>query len=235
MTTSANIATYQPRVESGSLEDAVDSLIDQVDIVRIYFNDCEPPDYWKEKYKDKGHKLLAITKGDNLTDNGKFYWLEVLKEPETFLTCDDDIIYPSDYVEITKEALKESEGVVTYHGRQLQGYNREYFKGHKWFRYFDHVPHNVIVDVPGTGVSAIDTSKFHPKNMCYSPYQKMADLVLGLDCAKNSVNITLIKHNAGWLKSIENQERLYVTEKRKGGHRQMEVANTIFKLNHDHD
>jgi hypothetical protein len=91
MKTSANIATHAPRLES--LRKTVDSLLPQVDVVRIYFNECDPPEWATQN--DKIHPVSGHV---NLTDNGKFYFLDHTEPDEIYFTCDDDIIYPPDYV-----------------------------------------------------------------------------------------------------------------------------------------
>jgi hypothetical protein len=89
--TSANIATHAPRLES--LRKTVDSLLPQVDVVRIYFNDAT-----HQNGQRKTIKIHPVSGHVNLTDNGKFYFLDHTEPDEIYFTCDDDIIYPPDYV-----------------------------------------------------------------------------------------------------------------------------------------
>ena len=62
MKTSINIATYPPRL--ASLREAVGSVYNQVDIIRIYFNEYERP----PAMYDPDKKIIKMT-GENLTDN----------------------------------------------------------------------------------------------------------------------------------------------------------------------
>ena len=77
----ANLATIKAR--GLELMKVVDSLVDQVDLVRIYANDYEPK---------IDHPKVQVTTGEDMTDNGKFFWLPESKG--IYLSCDDDIIYP---------------------------------------------------------------------------------------------------------------------------------------------
>jgi len=164
----ANIATYKPRIDSGSLEQTIDSLIKQVDRIFIYVNSGEiPKDKWIKKYNTDC--IMTISGGDDLTDNGKFYRLEkdFSKDPEYFFTCDDDLIYPPDYVSKTIEAIEKYGCIITHHGRQLQGTFLDYYTMHKTFRCLNDVHSAEIVDVCGTGVTAFRTDYFHPKGLAF--------------------------------------------------------------------
>ena len=67
------------------LELTLDSLCGQCDELMVYNNETRKIDY---------------------TDNGKFYFLDLFKEPVYYFSCDDDIIYPPDYVSKTIEAIE---------------------------------------------------------------------------------------------------------------------------------
>jgi len=107
MKVTANIATYPPRFQT--LQKVVDSLVDQVDNVRVYCNSVKDlKDVQKHFNRDYNGRVRLIMGWDqdfDLTDNGKFYSLDTIKEPEYYLTCDDDIIYPPNYVETIKKAI----------------------------------------------------------------------------------------------------------------------------------
>ena len=106
---SVNIATQPSRVEQ--LKKTVESLYNQVDVIRIYCNNFkEMPDLG---LYDKIHYIG----GSDLTDNGKFYPLKNISQDEYYLTCDDDIIYPPDYVEEMIKLIDFHECIITYHGR----------------------------------------------------------------------------------------------------------------------
>jgi hypothetical protein len=60
----------------------------------------------------------------------------------------------------------------------------------------------------------------------------MADLVFSLEATKQGKKIMIVPHVKGWLKDLKVPEELtiYYMEKDKS-QRQMELANSIFKLN----
>lgn len=232
MKVSANIATYKPRIENGSLERAIDSLMGQVDEVRVFFNDLP-----SDKILDK---LIPKTPSDrnkyvyrsnlNLTDNGKFYFLDHITEPEIYLTCDDDLIYPPDYVKRMVEAIEHYKCIVSFHGRQLLGTGIDYYTGHKSFHCLHGVIHDEMVDVVGTGVCGFDTRYFHPKGLAFSPDQKMSDLIFSLEAAKQGKQMGVLSHAPKWITHIDNKETIHSTESIKGTPRQNKIANEIFEL-----
>lgn len=228
MKVSANIATYPPRFES--LKQTVESIYNQFDIIRI----------WLNKYSDippvlpDPERKIVFFFSDNLYDNGKFYGLEIVSEDEIYFTLDDDLIYPSDYVNKTIEAIEKFGCIVTYHGRALMGSGLYYYKGHRAYRCLDKVDSNVVIDVAGTGVTAFDTRYFHPKGLSLSKDVRMSDLIFSLEAAKQNKTIGLLAHEAGWIKHIHNEETIYQTESKLGANRQREIADEIYRIRNDH-
>lgn len=228
MKLTVNIATYKPRIENGSLERAIDSLIGQVDEVRVYFNPDKDSVSWNMGTSYKNCYVLNGNK--NLTDNGKFYFLDQITEPEIYLTCDDDLIYPPDYVKRMVEAIEHYKCIVSFHGRQLLGTGVDYYTSHKSFHCLHGVIHDEVIDVVGTGVCGFDTRYFHPKGLAFSPDQKMSDLIFSLEAAKQGKQMGVISHAPNWIKHIDNKETIHATESAKGTPRQNQIANEIFNL-----
>lgn len=229
MKITANIATYKPRMLS--LRHAVVSLYDQVDIIRICVNSHNDGDL---DYFNNMPKVEIIIPEKDLIDNGKFYSLDHIKEPEYYFTCDDDLIYPPDYVQKTMEAIETYGIIVSYHGRILRGLNRCYYFDHKNFTCLTSVTGNHKIDVCGTGVTAFDTRYFHPKNLAFAKDQKMSDIVFSMEAAKQGKAIGVIEHKHLWLKltPVELVETIHMTESATGNKRQNELANEIYTMNH---
>ena len=114
----ANLATIKSR--SKTLQKVVDTIKDQVTTVRIYANDYTP--------EVKGDNVEVYT-GKDYTDNSKFFWLP--ESEGVYLSCDDDLLYPADYVEKIIEGLKKYPGCwLTFHGRKMLGLGLDYYRGH---------------------------------------------------------------------------------------------------------
>lgn len=206
------IATFRGR--ENSLKQTISSLSNQVDEIFLYDNETNP----------------------DLTDNGKFYGLNLIKEPCYYFTCDDDLTYPSDYVETMVEAIERTKGIVTHHGRILLGENRSYYTGHKVFHCLKHNNSECRLDVAGTGVSAWSTKDFNPKHLAFAKDKKMSDVIFSLEASRRNKKITLIKHRAGWIthNKIDMSKTIAHTESRNQ-HRQIILSNEIWRLNYQRE
>jgi hypothetical protein len=237
MKVTANIATYPPRFST--LQKVIDSLVDQVDNIRVYCNSVKDlKDVQKHFNRDYNGRVRLIMGWDqdfDLTDNGKFYSLDTIKEPEYYLTCDDDIIYPPNYVETIKKAIDHYGCIVGFHGRQLLGMGLDYYKDHKSFHFLGSVTNDEVIDVVGTGVCGFRTDYFHPKELAHSTEKRMSDLIFSLEASKQKKQIGVIKHDAGWLKMINNKETIHSTESAKGTPVQNILADQIYRNNYAND
>lgn len=195
MIVSANICTWSARKHS--IDKAIDSIIGQVDLVRCFYNDYVP-----EKRTDI---IQYHSKGD-LTDRGKFYGIG---RNEIALTLDDDLLYPPEYVSHTLSRMKDYPGhVVSYHGRKLKGKGLNYYRDHDMYHCLKPLSFDKEIDCPGTGVCAFNTNDILPDILSY-PNQKMADVLMGLECKKKGVPIVCLKHNFGWLTVLTNKASIY--------------------------
>lgn len=221
---SANISTYSPRKDF--LPQVVKSLKKQTvkpDVIRIWYNDYEP-------VNTKG--IEQHFNGENHTDKSKFIWLDNIRvtgKHEIYFTMDDDIKYPPDYVESMIQALKRYPGhVVSYHGRKLRGKHRNYYFEHTQYNFLTNLEQDAPVEVPGTGVTAFDTRTFIPDIIQYND-DCMADVLMGLEMAKNKVPGICLAHKGGWIEGLPVSETIYKNHSRSC-HRQTELASQIWDI-----
>lgn len=213
----ANLATIEAR--KYTLQDVIDSLKHQVNTVRVYGNDYLP--------QVEGDNVEVYT-GKDYTDNAKFYWLP--QSRGIYLSCDDDIIYPPDYVQTVREALKKYPNTwVTFHGRKLIGKNLPYYTGHECYACLRTVGADYMIDVPGTGVSAFNADAINFDMRDWTDY-RMSDLMVGLELAKLRTKVICIAHEIFWLQSAKshNEQSIYRNEQKNT--RQNEIADQIYAL-----
>lgn len=213
----ANLATIEAR--KYTLQGVIDSLKDQVDTVRVYGNDYTP--------EVEGDNVEVYT-GPDYTDNAKFFWLPISKG--IYLSCDDDIIYPPDYVETILRAFKKYPNTwLTFHGRKLKGLNLPYYTGHHTYQCLRDVDGDYQIDVPGTGVSAFHTDliKFDP--LTWKDF-RMSDLMVGLELAKRDIRTICLGHKMFWIKSAESHLKQSIHQREQRNTRQHELANVIYEL-----
>jgi hypothetical protein len=201
----AAIATYANR----DIKSTIKSLMGQVDVIRIYDNE---------------------QRDVNLTDNGKFYFLQEYSEPVYYFTCDDDIIYPPTYIDDMIEAIERTKGIVTHHGRILSGgFNANYYRGHKAFRCLGNVYTECVIHVPGSGVTGWRTDYFNPTELYKDKRLRMSDILLGIEAAKQEKKITLLRHKAGYI--LENpapiETQIFHNEVNNNQSKQIEGCNEL--------
>lgn len=196
MKTVIGIATMQGREKY--LEKTLESLKGQSDAIHIYHNHKESVDY---------------------TDNAKFKPLEQYEDETVyFLTCDDDIIYPSTYVSDMVKAINKHKCIVTHHGRILTGgIGANYYRGHKGFRCNAAIERAQIIDVAGTGVTGFRTDYFCPSKLYKYPIQKMSDLVFSLAAVKNGKQIVILPHSSDYftIQDVPINQTIYGQESHK--------------------
>lgn len=206
------MATFDERKEQ--LEEALKSLKNQTvkpDLIHVYNN----------------------SKGTDYTDNAKFKILEELEEPVYYLSTDDDLYYPPDYIEKTINAIERYKCIVTYHGRKLLGLNRDYYRGHKGFRCLGEVAQDEVIDIAGTGVCGFSTKYFNPTEIYKSDYKRMADCVFSLEAAKQNKKIVILAHKKNWIRDLKApyESSCHALERRRP-HKQNAIANEIYKMKH---
>jgi len=218
MKKTANIATMPSRLDQ--LSETIKSLEPQFDEIRIYLNEFKEIPKWLKNY--------TIATGDNLTDNGKFYFLQFTQK-ELYFSCDDDIIYPPTYSRDMAQAIEDYGTIVTQHGRTLINKNVSYYGGHEFYHCANEVIEAAYLDVPGTGVTAFNTEYFKPVNLYKSPDKCMSDIIFGLEAKAAGKKCIVLPHACGYIKPLQVNDSIY-KKHRHNEARQIEIANKIIDL-----
>jgi len=182
-----------------ALPKVIDSLYPQVDELRIVFNNYEKiPDWIKSK--DKIQPLL--NNPDKYTSNA--IWLLMDGVDGYIFTCDDDILYPSDYVAVMVKKLQENKNnvVVSIYGEQIKYPAQSYRKSRRGIGFQDRVESNIFVDIAGVGCSAFHTDTIYPTIEHFpDPYTR--DLWFAVFVAKAGVKIIRVQSCSKWLGRCE--------------------------------
>ena len=166
MKTIISIATTGDRPHQ--LARTLESLKGQADEIRVYDN---------SRFID--YKAAA-----------KFYPLQFIKEPVYFLTCDDDLIYPPDYVISTLMFIDRYQSIITYHGRILKESQKTYYgSAHEGVHHWKLVTEPRRLDTVGTGCAGFRTDYFNPVDLYKTPHNRMVDLVCALEAWKQGKQI----------------------------------------------
>lgn len=244
MKVSANIATQKSRLHV--LPQMIESIYNQVDEIRIWANEFQDWDILKWHIISNGldnyvKKVKFYFRKNGLildvdpADNGKFYPITFFDfdEPEIYLTCDDDIIYPPDYVEkIKAKMIQHPKHIITFHGRKLIGKGVEYYYAHNIYKFYQELDVDTIVDVAGTGVCAFNTEWFKPLSIIDDPRKRMSDLLFSFEAAKLNIPIICCERNTNWLKPIPVNDTILDSFRNIPTPIQDELADQIYELRH---
>lgn len=192
----ATLASVPRRVEL--LERTVESLLPQVDELGVFLNDyTEVPRFLE-------HPRVTVARSQNHEDRGdagKFFWAP---ERGYHLTCDDDLIYPPDYVREMIAAIEhyKREALVSFHGSQV----RTDFATRQIFHCKRGLPKDVRVHLPGTGVFG-----YHVDAPIRFPFESfetanMADVWVGLAAKRAGVPVIARRHGGGWIQTQRDPE-----------------------------
>ena len=188
----------------GQLFNAIVSIRHQVDHVFVYLNGYpKTPSFLCRPRIDIIHSCKAGWRGSESkfywSDAGKFYWTE-RDSTTAYFCCDDDIIYPQDYVEKMTEALdRHPKSIVGVHGVRVPDRIRSYYKSIDIFAPFSHpLDEDVQAHILGTGTIA-----FRPSDVPLSFEEfyipNMADIWLALQARKNNIDMWTIHRPTNWL------------------------------------
>jgi len=190
----ALMATIPQREKA--LPKVIDSLYPQVDELRIVFNNYEKIPGWI-KSKDKIQPLL--NNPDKHTSNA--IWLLMGGVSGYVFTCDDDILYPLDYV--SKMSVKLSNkynkrAVLTLYGEIVRWPARNYKCGRVSLGFQRKQPEDIVVDIGGVGCSLFHTNVLRPRMEDF-PDIFSRDLWFAILAARNKLPIVSIESCRQWL------------------------------------
>jgi hypothetical protein len=216
-----NVASYN-RIDS--LVKSLESIIDQCDIINVSLNSHDG-DIPEILYHDKVNLMLS---DNSLGDAMKFYMLD--KSNGYYLTIDDDLIYPPNYVEYMIAKCKEygNTKVITLHGRNFSSFPVPSYYKSATERYscLHNVRQNVNVQFGGTGVMCFHTDLFKLP-IGYFIYPNMADVWIGKYCMENKIEILCVRHDSEYIKYTNQNNTIFDTESKRD-HLQTLVTNSIF-------
>ena len=191
-----SIASIPHREES--LRRVVASLLAQTERLNVYLNEYgHIPEFLQ-------HPKIAVTRSQDHGDRGdagKFFWLGT--DARYFLTCDDDIVYPPDYVEQTIASIERygRRAVIGWHGSILADSFRDYYEDRKILSFYLDLERDTSVHILGTGTVGFHVSTIRLALVDFK-VPNMADVWFGLKGQEQSVPFIVRAHRAGELVPI---------------------------------
>lgn len=149
--------------------------------------------------------------------------------PGYVLTCDDDLLYPPDYVAHTLEGIERlgRKRAVSYHGGTTLGWNGSAVAAsHKRVRCLGELPEDDLdVNVLGTGVMGYHAARV-PVWRSLFRHANMADVQYACHARRMGVPSACLAHAAGWLTDICPREgrRIYEAQRGRGGYPELNTT-----------
>ena len=191
MTVTIGIATMPGR--QSSLIDTIESLSGQYDRLRIYANGITNTSFL-DAYD------CEVFTGDDLGDAGKFYSVGRLKKG-VYVTCDDDLIYPDDFVDRLLDGLETYQGaVVGFHGWDAKPSARSYHRDRALNYHFRQtIPEAHYCHVIGSGCTAFEIGTLA---ISLSDFERpnMADLWLSKAANEQGIPRVVLPHERDWIR-----------------------------------
>lgn len=216
MFTVAKMATFPAR--EGILGKSVDSLLPQVDRLEVYLNKYSfIPDHLIHE------KIRVFLDLPDIGDTGKVY--KVPNDCNVFLV-DDDIIYPSDYVQHLSDKLEQYNYrvVVGVHGASMVNPVKNYFKDRVVIHFRSRLDHDERVNVLGTGTVAYNSNIVTLDSNGVSS-NNMLDCHLAVHCQQNKIPMICVERPSNWLASLPTPTSLWSS--RGDGNQQTKIINKI--------
>ena len=153
-------------------------------------------------------RLTVILSEVDVTDKGKF--IQIGSHDGYVITADDDIFYPTDYVERMLEHVDRFDRgcLIGVHGAHIP----EGPPIIRWWEYMNYrrshvfsqeMPTFVPVNVIGTGTLAFHTTIGVPNHNEFD-YQRMVDLHLAVWAQRNHIPMRICPRRRGWLAEIDS-------------------------------
>lgn len=188
-----SVASYK-RIDS--LVKTIESIYNQCDEINIFLNDHEG----EIPYSFFDEKINLYFSDNRYGDALKF--AKLIDSDGYYLTIDDDLIYPPNYVEHMVNRCKEfsNKRVISLHGRKfsnkvIDSYYRSYVEFYHCLR---HQKRDAIIHFGGTGVMCFHTSLMKIP-ITYFEHPNMADVWVGKYCIENNIEVVSIAHEKDFL------------------------------------
>lgn len=229
-----SMATMYSRMNHAT--EAIRSLVKQVDkmyVILNAFTGNEDMRLWQDTIKAAG-KVNIIISDNRLGDAERM--IPVTTEEGIWLTVDDDLIYPKDYVMQMRSALTSYGGIVSHHGKAYGTEQIETFylcdkRTTYLHRCLYDAMRDVQVDIPGSGVMAWNGSQV---DLRYKLFERknMADIEVARIAQAQGVQITALAHSRGWIKYNDPGEDTIWNQYKEDCTEQTRVVNEVLRYKH---
>lgn len=203
MNQTINIGLASLPERKDSLKKVFDSLTNQADNIFVVLNygQVEAPE-WIADYKN-----VIWTYGDNLLGAcHKFQMAEHSKG--YFFGCDDDLVYPFDYVEYMRQGVDQYNGLVSLHGKKYLSPVTSFKNWEGNYRCLNTVSEDVKVNVIGSGVCAFHTDRLKITMDAFKK-KNMSDIYLSKQATEQGVPMIVLEHPINYLTYLPQTKTIW--------------------------
>lgn len=179
-----------------NLKEIIETIYPQVDEMRLVLNDYKTiPNFLKEFKRLK----VYVNTPDKLSSNA--IWIAMDNISGFVFTCDDDILYPSDYVSKMKQKLQwfKNQAIISVYGETVKRPYKSYRKGRSLISYRKKQEMDKFVDIMGVGCSVFHTKSIYPQTKDF-PDLHSRDMWFAILAHKHKLPIIRIASPEQWLK-----------------------------------
>lgn len=199
----AGLATIPTRHRT--LESVVNSLLAQVDRLFVVLNGfVSVPDFLSRE------RITVIRSQDigDLRDNSKLFGLYCFMGDAHYVTCDDDIVYPDDYVKTLVDAIEKygRKCVVGVHGA-IYGAGSRHFRDRLLLHFEEALEEDLPVNVLGTGTVAFHTSTYRPDYLRFRA-TGMVDLMVAEQLSTSGVPCLSISRRPDFIRAAAHGKEM---------------------------
>lgn len=203
------MSSIPSRVEA--LQKTISSLINQVDRINVALNGyLSVPDFLNHS------KITTVSLDNSRGPNAKFYWVDNITG--YVFICDDDIFYPSNYIERTVSYIDKYRCLISHCGIKFNDNFESYLKDSKIYSPQRQIDYDVFnPDNVGTGVLGYHAEDVSLKynDFCYT---NMSDSSIFMISRRDKIAKVVAKHNDGWIKRSSDDDGLYEMKRKDDSH-----------------
>ncbi|WP_417726469.1 glycosyltransferase [Roseovarius sp.] len=190
------------------LAHVVRRILPQVDHLYVYLDKYDDtPDFLKNNPAITVWHARDFDR--DFRDNGKFLAYDELKKrhkPFYYVTCDDDLVYPHDYVRTLIDRIEtyERKVIAGVHGVVCEEHPKAYFQ-HRFLYHFiwDSPSKPRLVNNLGTGTTAFHSDLFESLDPRAWSVGGMVDIFFAKEARRANVPMLSIDRKAFWLREAE--------------------------------
>ncbi|MEO8863091.1 MAG: hypothetical protein ABI354_02095 [Candidatus Saccharimonadales bacterium] len=182
------------------LEEVVDAIRPQVDVLRVYLNNFDAiPSFLSE---EEG-RLSSAAAGD-LGDSGKFYWFDEREDTSHthYLTLDDDLGYPDDYVSslVREFDARSGSAIIGVHGSTLSQPIEDFVTSREErFRFYQGLERARTVHLLGTATTLLSRDTLNLNLDDFKSLRNASDLHLAIAAQRQKVPMIAVARPDQWI------------------------------------